>query len=75
MSLFKKAKSNSNINSYDPVTEVPVIKCSICTGEQVAGFQNISTGHFRDVMLITDSDNLNQFRKTYNIASDIKKIY
>ncbi len=75
MSLFKKAKSNSNNNSYDPVTEVPVIKCSICTGEQVAGFKNLSSGHFRDVMLITDSDDLNQFRKTYNILGDIKKIY
>ena len=75
MLLFKKAKSNSNNNSYDPATEVPVIKCCICTGEQVAGFQNLSSGHFRDVMLITDSDDLNQFRKTYNIASDIKKIY
>jgi hypothetical protein len=75
MSLFKKAKSNSNNNSYDPATEVPVIKCGICTGEQVAGFLNLSSGHFRDVMLITDSADLNQFRKTYNIASDIKKIY
>lgn len=75
MSLFKKVRSNSNNNSYDPATEVPVIKCSICTGEQVAGFQNLSSGHFRDVMLITDSDDLNQFRETYNITSDIKKIY
>ena len=75
MSLFKKARSNSNNNSYDPVIEVPVIKCSICTGEQVAGFQNLSSGRFREVMLITDSADLNHFRKTYNILGDIKKIY
>ncbi len=73
--FFKKSKSNSNIESYNPASEVPVIKCSICTGEQVAEFQNLFSGHFRDVMLITDSADLNQFRKTYNIASDIKKIY
>ena len=73
-SLFKKSKSN-NIDSYNPATEIPVLKCSICTGEQVAGFQNISTGHFRDVMLITDLSDLNSFCKTYNIDGDIKKIY
>lgn len=30
--------------SYDRENEIPVLRCSICNGEQVAGFKNIHTG-------------------------------
>lgn len=49
MSLFKK---KSSAKSYDKDTQKPVIKASICNGEQVAGFKDLHTGKFEEVMLI-----------------------
>ena len=33
--------------SFDRGTHKPVLRCSICTGEQVAGFKNLNTGKFQ----------------------------
>ena len=41
MGLFKK---NIVTKTYDKENKKPVIKASICNGEQVAGFKNIHTG-------------------------------
>ena len=41
MGLFKK---KTKVYSYDKEHMKPVIKTSICTGEQVAGFKDIHTG-------------------------------
>ncbi len=60
---------------YDSEKLTPVIRCSICTGEQVAGFRDNSTGKFTDVMLIRDSRDLDAFRRKYGITGDIEKIY
>ena len=57
--------------SYDRENDKPVLKCSICNGEQVAGFKNIHTGKFQEVMLIRGQKDLN---KQYGI-SDISKEY
>ena len=40
--MFGKKKMSP---SYDPTAQKPVLRCSICTGEQVAGFQDLHTGH------------------------------
>lgn len=61
--------------SYDPALMRPAIKCSICTGEQVAGFQELSTGRFEEIMLIRDGDDLKKFREKYGIDTEIIKIY
>ena len=53
----------------------PVIRCSICTGEKVAGFRDNATGKFTDVMLIKSSQDLEAFRKKYGIKGEIEKIY
>ena len=42
--MFFKKKIEKE--SYDKETQKPVIKASICNGEQVAGFQDIHTGTF-----------------------------
>ena len=70
--LFKKHRIKK---SYDSSTQKPVIKCSICNGEQVAGFKDIHTGAFEEVMLIRNQADLDTFRKEYGIAGDIGKIY
>ena len=60
--------------TYDTENLVPALKCSICTGEQVAGFQNIHTCQFEDVMLIRNEKELKKFMEMYDIES-MKKIY
>ena len=72
MGLFRKKKEQA---SYDSQSKRPVIKCSICTGEQVAGFQDNATKAFEDIMLIQDASDLAHFREMYDIIGDIKKIY
>lgn len=54
--------------TYDPENQKPVIRASICTGEKVAGFQNIHTGKFTEVMLIRTSGDLEEFRQLYDIG-------
>lgn len=59
--------------SYDKENYKPVLKCSICTGEQAAGFKNIHTGRFEEVMLIKSDRDLNEFMKTYDIDTITKE--
>lgn len=74
MELFK-FKRKSQKKTYDKVNQKPVIKCSICNGEQVAGFQNVHTGAFEEVMLIRGDADLELFREQYDIPGDVAKIY
>ena len=53
--------------SYDPATQQPALRCSICTGEQVAGFIS-PDGHFEDVQLIRTPQELDAFRARYSIC-------
>ena len=69
--LFKKLKQKT----YDPDIKKPLIRASICNGEQVAGFLNLQTGAFEEIMLIKDKDDLDEFRKQYGITGDIEKKY
>ena len=59
---------------FDPDKQIPVIKCSICTGEQVAGFKDKEDGHFTEVMLIRGDKDLKRFKRLYNIT-EVKKEY
>ena len=61
--------------TYDKTTKKPVIKASICNGEQVAGFKDLSTGAFEEIMLIKNPDDLSVFKELYSITDDIEKIY
>lgn len=72
--LWKRKKQANQKIPYDPAKQTAVLKCSICNGEQVAGFQDIETGKFQEVMLIQSEADLEQFRQTYGL-SEIKKIY
>ena len=60
---------------YDETLRTPVIRCSICTGEQVAGFIRKEDGTFEEIMLIRNAADLQAFRDQYGITEDIKKIY
>ena len=56
--------------SYDRESQRPVVRSSICTGEKVAGFKDIHTGKFTDVMLIRDSRDMERFLARYGIAPE-----
>ena len=72
MGLFSKKKI---IHSYDKDNKRPVIKASICTGEQVAGFKDIHTGKIEEVMLIKNQADLDAFKKMYGIYGEIENEY
>lgn len=71
--MFGKKKMSP---SYDSAAQKPVLRCSICTGEQVAGFVH-PDGHFEDVQLIRTPQELAAFRTRYGIPPEtvIEKIY
>ena len=71
--FFKKKKED--VLKYDNENLIPIIHASICTGEQVAGFKDKRNGKFTEIMLITSIDDLNEFKKKYNIKEEIKKEY
>ena len=59
----------------DKTDKIPAIKCSICNGEQVAGFKNVHTGAFEEDMLILGEKDLKEFKKKYGITGEIQTMY
>ena len=75
--LFQKTTSKKQTvenREYDKVNEKPVLKCSICNGEQVAGFKDQRTGKFHEVMFVRDEKDLQEFKEMYGL-SDVAKEY
>ena len=68
--MFRK-KAEKKI--YDREKHLPVLRCSICTGEQVAGFRELATGRFHEVMLIRDDRDLRQFLDAYGLTEITKE--
>lgn len=60
------------VTPYDPEAEEPVLRIGICTGEKVAGFCSRKNGKFREVMLITSGEDMEEFCRRYDV--DRKKI-
>ena len=58
---------------YDKSGKIPVIRASICTGKQVAGFKD-SSGKFEELMLIRDDKDLSEFLSRYQVGeNEIKR--
>ncbi len=55
---------------WDRSIQKPIIRASICTGEKVAGFKNLTTGKFEDIMLIRNDHDLNEFLTLYGVRPD-----
>ncbi|MCC8141848.1 MAG: aspartate dehydrogenase [Lachnospiraceae bacterium] len=74
--MFQKKKKKSYIEhkEYDRSIWKPILKCSICNGEQVAGFRNIQTGEVEEIAFIHDQKDLQEFLDTYGLE-DIDKVY
>lgn len=58
---------------YDRANQKPILRCSICTGEQVAGFKNIHTGQWEEVMLIKNEEDLETFKRMYDLKEVTKE--
>ena len=71
--MFFKQKKQAG--TYDPETKKPMIKASICNGEQVAGFKDLKTGAFEEVMLIRNGAELEEFKTRYGISGEVEKFY
>ena len=72
MGLFRK---KTVTKTYDKENKKPVIKASICNGEQVARFKDIHTGKIEEVMLIKSLADLEHFKAMYGIDKEIAKEY
>lgn len=59
---------------FDPARQEAVIRCSICTGEKVAGFRSREDGHFTEVMLLKNAEDEKDFMQMYGINT-VKKEY
>lgn len=59
---------------FDRGGRVPVIRSSICTGEQVAGFKDPVSGRFEEMMLLRDDGDLGEFLRRYQVEeSEIRR--
>lgn len=71
--LFRRKKRPA---AYDKTGKVPVIRTSICTGEQTAGFKDTATGKFYEIMLLRSDGDLREFLEAYDVEErEIKREY
>ncbi|MBR0456260.1 MAG: aspartate dehydrogenase [Firmicutes bacterium] len=74
MSLFKK--KNKDIPHISLEQSKPVLRCSICTGEQVLCSKDRQTGEMTELMLIRNPSDLFEFCEANGISTeDVQKIY
>lgn len=69
--MFGKKKNEKK--TYDKENLRPVLKCSICNGEQVAGFKNIHTGRFEEVLFIREPKDIQSFMDMYGLDALAKE--
>lgn len=73
---FFNRKPKAEAIPYDPATQQPAVRKSICTGEMTLGFVDRRTGKFSDYMLAPDQSALEAFcRGTGVEAGEIKVVY
>lgn len=71
--FFGRRKKRLERADYDRENWKPVLKCSICNGERVAGFKNIHTGEFREESFIRSEAELQDFKRKYGITEMTKE--
>ena len=76
MSLWKRKEKVTNKSLYPPEKYEPVLRSSICTGEQTACMRDRETGKLHELMVIRSSQDMQQFAKEYGIDLDgIRTVY
>lgn len=73
--MFGRRKKRAAV-SFDKSGKTPVIRSSICTGEQTAGFRDDATGRIQEVMLIRGEADLRAFMEEYDLdGAEIKHVW
>lgn len=72
MAFFRK---KTVVKTYDKENKQPIIKASICNGEQIAGFKDIHTGKIEEIMLIKSPADMERFKAMYGIEEEVAKEY
>lgn len=72
--MRKKKKAAVPEIAFDREKQRAVVRCSICTGEQVAGLKDIHTGKFTEVMVIRGEEDIRRFMELYGLET-IEKEY
>ena len=71
--MFGRRKKQTEA-PYDKGGKIPVIRSSICTGEQVAGFKDIVSGKFEELVLIRNTHDFQEFLCRYQVEeAEIKR--
>lgn len=68
--MFWNRKPKQPKKTFDRSKRRPVIRMSICTGEQTACFQELETGKLNEVMLLRDSQDKAAFMAEYGIREE-----
>ena len=69
-------KKKEELPKFSPEEYEPVLRCSICTGEQVACVRHRTSGQLRELMLIRDREDLESFCRSYGSSPEtIRRIY
>lgn len=71
---MQHSRSCGSVMEYDRENKRPVLRCSICNGEQVAGFKDVHTGKFQEVMVVRSDKDLESFRRMYGLE-EVPKEY
>lgn len=73
--FFKREKKPGGleVKSFDREKQMPVLRCSICNGEQVAGFKDKDTGKFHEAAFIRNEKELKEFMEAYRIEKITKE--
>ena len=74
MHLFRKPKPEPP--AFPPEEYEPVIRSSICTGEQVACMRHRTSGQLREIMLLRSQEDLEEFCRQYRVDREsVRTIY
>lgn len=77
MGLFSRNHGRMEKDSppdFDREKEEPVVRCSICNGEMVAGFREKEGGHFREYRMLRSQQEIDGFAKMCKVTS-VRKEY
>lgn len=69
-----QSKKKMQVYEYDQEIQRPVLKCSICNGEQVAGFQDLRTGKFEEAVFIRNQGDMREFMERCGVST-LPKLY
>ena len=76
MGLFHRKQAEPSLPAYSLADFEPVIRSSICTGEQVACMRHRTSGQLREIMLIRSQEDLEEFCRQYRVDREsVRTIY